>query len=219
VFVSEQHKLPGDPELSRLYRSGRHEVPPEALDQKILSTAQRVALRRRRSRWIIPLSSAALLLLGVGLSLPLIDLPQIPAERQELRSVPAQQSVAPEQAPESTQPAATPSSARGAPSLKRLQERSSHDGRGSEAVPREMQAAPKTRPSPAFSLGKAEETDAELQDFDSNLLTPEQWLQEIEGLIRSGRHQQAKARLDQFIATYPEHPLPRSLQQWSSNRP
>ncbi|MES9981153.1 MAG: hypothetical protein ABW107_20725 [Candidatus Thiodiazotropha sp. 6PLUC5] len=78
--MNRSQKLPDDSQLTTLYRAGRTEQPSEALDQTILSEARKVA-SKRRNRWIVPLSSAALVLLGVGLSLPLIELPYEPSQQ------------------------------------------------------------------------------------------------------------------------------------------
>ena len=44
------------------------------------------------------------------------------------------------------------------------------------------------------------------------LMTPEQWLLEIEQLRRDGRQELARARLDQFRKRFPDFPVPESWQ-------
>lgn len=63
----EQH----DPQLSQAYREAEHPAPPAALDARILAEARKaVAPPRRRPTWLgwaVPLSTTAVLVLGVGL--------------------------------------------------------------------------------------------------------------------------------------------------------
>lgn len=62
---------PGD-KLARGYRDLAREEPPGALDAKILAAARREVEAPRRSRsprWMVPVSLAAVVMLGVGLTL------------------------------------------------------------------------------------------------------------------------------------------------------
>lgn len=58
-----------DDKLSRHYRSLAHEEPSRALDSAILAAARARAGRSRMQRWAGPLSIAAVLVLGIGVSL------------------------------------------------------------------------------------------------------------------------------------------------------
>lgn len=68
--MSEQDKqIPGhDPAISAIYRKTANIEPPAAMDEVILSSAKRVA-RQRKQRWILPLSTAAVVMLSVTLML------------------------------------------------------------------------------------------------------------------------------------------------------
>lgn len=217
--MSESDKLPQDAELSRLYRAARHEAPNEALDQAILGEARKVSAHYRK-RWIVPLSSAALILLGIGLSLPLIDLQEDLYQPKQRASAPVEQvdsHAESEQVmakPAQTPPAAASDEAR---------------GRLVEPVPqREMVAPPATKyrarkqkqllgPEPKRQRLLPE---AMLQSSDRGRseLTPEQWLLEIEAMIEAGRDQPARRALNGFIKIYPDYPLPKSLQTWQAKQ-
>ena len=77
-----------DQPLSALYRSSRREQPSNELDERILAQASTVA-RHRRRRWLLPISSVAVLLLGLTLTLQLTrppDLPRLELEREARES-------------------------------------------------------------------------------------------------------------------------------------
>ena len=62
---------PGDP-VSRRYRSLAREEPPSSLDASILARARTAAASakpRSATRWMGPVSIAAVLVLGIGVSL------------------------------------------------------------------------------------------------------------------------------------------------------
>lgn len=67
---------PGETELQRLYRDSARELPPPALDARILAAARDAvetppAHRRVLRRWTVPLSVAAVVMLSVGVVLRL----------------------------------------------------------------------------------------------------------------------------------------------------
>jgi len=68
-------ELPGEREVARAYRDAAHASPPPALDAKILAAARAVGAPTRRfaSRWAIPISVAAVVVLSVGVVLRLLD--------------------------------------------------------------------------------------------------------------------------------------------------
>jgi hypothetical protein len=70
--------LPEEAAVSRTYGSAAHDAPPAALDAKILAQAHKaVATARspfsRAKRWAVPLSTAAVLVLSVGVVVQLSD--------------------------------------------------------------------------------------------------------------------------------------------------
>lgn len=71
-------RLPEEAAVSRTYGSVAHDAPPAALDAKILAQAHKaVATARspfsRAKRWAVPLSTAAVLVLSVGVVVQLSD--------------------------------------------------------------------------------------------------------------------------------------------------
>jgi hypothetical protein len=83
-------RLPGEAEIARTYHAGAQDEPPAALDRKILAAAQQALDTSRPraafgSRWAIPLSVAAVLLLSVGVLLQM----QEPGLLQPVDSGPA----------------------------------------------------------------------------------------------------------------------------------
>ncbi|MCG7917929.1 MAG: hypothetical protein N0E37_09270 [Candidatus Thiodiazotropha taylori] len=215
--MSESDKLPEDPGLNRLYRAGRHEAPSETVDQAVLSEARRVAAKRR-SRWILPLSSAALLLLGVGLSLPLIDLRNDFYQPPHSTPAPAPQA---ESRSESDQTLPAPAKAPAGQAIE-MQKRAAPAAQYELAAPPVMEQRARTK----ARAGKAERKqlravpEASLQSTDSEAYQrpPERWLAEIEAMIESGQEQAARRSLTLFMTTYPDHPLPKSLQIWQSTQ-
>ncbi|MES9833744.1 MAG: hypothetical protein ABW139_16025 [Candidatus Thiodiazotropha sp. DIVDIV] len=208
--MNKSHKLTDDPQLSALYHSGRKEQPTEVTDQLILNEARKVT-SRRRSRWIVPLSSAALLLLGVGLTLPLIELPYESSQEFEKPTLPIQDSYPEEDLYLKKAPA--PAAQASAPALpKSLRERST--SADSSPATRRQALAPKMKSSPTTAPEGMSE--AEVQSFDAKgvELTPDVWLNQIEVLIQSNQHQSAKHQLQQFRTRYPDYPLPDAVELW-----
>jgi hypothetical protein len=69
-------RLPGEAELERVYRANSHDQPPPALDAAILAEARRAVGKsaldspfQRRLRFVLPLSTAAVVVLAVGVVL------------------------------------------------------------------------------------------------------------------------------------------------------
>jgi hypothetical protein len=65
---------PQDPPLSRLYQATRDQEPTPGLDAAIRARARDHCRRRLPRRWLVPLSTAALVVLGLSLSLRVLDL-------------------------------------------------------------------------------------------------------------------------------------------------
>jgi hypothetical protein len=187
-------------------------MPNEALDQVVLNEARRVTAKNR-NRWIVPLSSAALILLGIGLSLPLIDLQNDIYHEKRRQPSPAQQV---DSLSESDHELAKPTLPQ-APASRTTKFRSMADPM---PQPQAEMAAP-----PAVEYRAREKTHStaaenrlQEQPHDSAqaVLTPQQWLVEIEQLIASGREQAARRALNEFMQRYPDHPIPESLQRLES---
>ncbi|MCG8489396.1 MAG: hypothetical protein MI756_18155 [Chromatiales bacterium] len=210
--MSESDKLPEDSELNRLYRSGRHEAPSDALDQAVLSEARR-ATAKYRNRWIVPLSSAALILLGIGLSLPLIDL-DIYDEHQHMPA-PAPQAESIYESDQALQKPALPTAP--ASGAVELRNQAVPAPQADLAAPPRMEQRAKAKRAPEREpLREVPEAVLQSIDREQSDLTPELWLAEIEALIASGQDQAARHSLNGFMSTYPDYPLPESLLIWQS---
>jgi hypothetical protein len=77
------------------------------------------------------------------------------------------------------------------------------------AEPGASASSPVLRPQAPNPAGQRVEPTQERADA---VMTPQQWLREIEQLRRDGQEELARARLDQFRKRFPDFPLPESLQ-------
>lgn len=71
---SKHADLPGEAEVARTYRAAAKDEPPPSLDAKILAAAQRAVEKPKphgpfAGRWALPLSTAAMVVLSVGVVL------------------------------------------------------------------------------------------------------------------------------------------------------
>lgn len=213
-----------DTQVSALYRRTRNETSSAALDESIKNAARRVA-RRRRYRWLLPLSSAAVLLLGLSLTLKVLKLER-PIEEAALSEMDdAEAKREPASMPDLAEPAVpAPSSAPYA-----LRERPARDTK--DAVPVRKRMAPvqehEREERPALILDQAVSTGSTASsrapaggskagtpdaDFPDALKhDPSRWLRHIRDLISQGRTADATAQLGQFRAEYPNYGLPDDL--------
>jgi hypothetical protein len=77
------------------------------------------------------------------------------------------------------------------------------------AEPRASASSPMPSPQAPNTADQRVEPTREHADA---VMTPQQWLREIEQLHRDGQEELARARLDQFRRRFPDYPLPKSLQ-------
>ncbi|HET7730980.1 MAG TPA: hypothetical protein VFK48_13195 [Usitatibacter sp.] len=136
---------PGD-ELSRHYRALPREEPPAGVDAAILAASRRAVAPapRRAARWAGPVSIAAVLVLGIGLTLRMQhERPGIetaaPASEYSLPAPPAESPAQATAAPEAREPVQA-QKPREAPRRLETQERAS---------PSSAQVAPPAAPPPA----------------------------------------------------------------------
>ena len=107
----DDERLPGEDELSSLYRKLPPVEPPAALDAAVHRAAAEAvkpsAIPRRRARWPVALSSAAALVLVAGLAW---RMGQMPGKQDELREATAQHEARTVTPPEqvAARPAAAP---------------------------------------------------------------------------------------------------------------
>jgi hypothetical protein len=110
--TQHEDSLPGEAEMARVYRAAAKDAPPASLDARILAEAQR-AVAKPKARgpfgglWAIPLSTAAVIVLAVGVVLLMSK--QGTFDHQTGFEVPSEYSAvpaAPPASPAPTQPAA-----------------------------------------------------------------------------------------------------------------
>jgi len=100
--------LPGEADMARVYRAAAQDTPPASLDARILAEAQRAVVKPKArgpfgGLWAIPLSTAAVIVLAVGVVLLMSK--QGTLDRQTGFEVPSEYNVAPAAPPASPAPA------------------------------------------------------------------------------------------------------------------
>ena len=214
--MSASQQLPEDPKLRALYQAGRDEQPSETLDRSVLTQARHAAARRRK-RWVVPLSSAALLLLGVSLTLPLIEPPEPLYESEPASPADYEKRLLqePDRSLQKSAPSQAPAGLRLSPppSREALEQRESATAEIDEAAAPAPALRARKR-AQAESLGEASREDPQPLAQEDAGLTPQAWLERIEQLISADRQQAATESLAEFRTRYPDYPLPESVQQW-----
>ncbi|MCU7845186.1 MAG: hypothetical protein KZQ93_15260 [Candidatus Thiodiazotropha sp. (ex Monitilora ramsayi)] len=205
-----------DRSLSALYQASRREQPAADLDGEILAQAHRYA-RSRRRRWLIPLSTAAVILLGTSLTLTLVQPPteiMAPDEMDDAFSE--------ELAPQSPGPASPPAAA---PVIKRqaimpearqpavelqsaLPSRAATDA--DVSVPKEKRSAEMKQQR--FSTAPAMPE----REVGESIRTPQAWIDAMLTMLRKGDLKALRAELVLFRKRYPELPLPSELADFES---
>lgn len=198
-----------DSGISTLYQATRHEVPSAELDAKILAEAQVVA-RGRRRRWLVPLSSAAVVLLGLTFTLRLVDqAPRLPQTGEDFSTeLPAEIEVIPRAEKKQVLP-------------KPAMMMDSLPGRAKEEGVKLRKAAPRSSvPSPNkvetfgdMDLYEALESDNQALKSVEMEDTPADWLARIEMYLDKGDRAKAIQELKAFMFRYPDYSLPKALEE------
>ena len=192
-----------DAKVSAGYRALGGGEPPRALDEAILA-----ASRRSPTRWRVPLSVAAVLLLAVGVTLRMLP------QRPDAESV----ALAP-QVMETLRPAAPPAAAareqaKPAAGAKASSEVAAADAVAESRARSDIAAKPGSRaleaPAPTAAGGIAQaplraEVAAKLAKIE---LTPQAWLARIAELRKEGRQREADESLAEFRKRYPDYKIP-----------
>jgi hypothetical protein len=202
-----------DAKVSAGYRALGGGEPPRALDEAILA-----ASRRSPTRWRVPLSVAAVLVLAVGVTLRM--LPQRPdaesvALAPQVMETPRPAASAPAPAEQPTPAARAKAAADVAPA-----------GAPAERRIRAEVAAKPTTPAPALAQesgragvaadaarpagGPATGSMVAAKMADATL-TPEAWLARIAELRKEGRQREADESLAEFRKRYPDYKIPKPL--------
>lgn len=169
-----------DDKVSAGYRALGGEEPPRALDEAILA-----ASRRSPTRWRVPLSVAAVLVLAVGVTLRMLP------QRPDAESV----ALAP-QVMETPRPAAS----------------ADQGGMRAEiaAKPAETAAARDSVAAGAVAESRVRAA-APMAKLSQAPLTPEAWLERIAELRKQNRKREAEESLAEFRKRYPDHKIPEAL--------
>ena len=193
-----RNPIPEASSLSALYRATRREEPASELDRAVLDEARR-ALSRRRRRWMIPVSTAAVILLGVSLTLTQFEPPQpifsTPEPRDRAAPAGTRKALIPSTVEEeNAKRKSTLQRQRSAPQMfdadvdSRLRE---------EAFPESSETAMPTAPPV--------EADA-----------PEAWLDVMQQMMERGETASLLRELQAFRRVYPDYPLPATLQPYDN---
>lgn len=219
-----------DPLLSQAYREANHAEPPPALDNAILAAARQALAtppRRRAARfaWAVPLSTAAVLVLGVTLLFQMQR--ESPETPREAKPAPATARL------ESTR--TLPSNAQGKTETEHM-EATSAASTGATAEPRPA-PFPAVPPLPRPEQARKAPVAAQADSFATEATTrmerstpfastapaareaapapnperPEQWVEKIRLLLREGRTDEARKSLEELRRRHPGFALPEDL--------
>lgn len=195
-----------DEKVSAGYRALGGEEPPRALDEAILA-----ASRRSPTRWRVPLSVAAVLVLAVGVTLRMLP------QRPDAESVALAPQVLETPRPAAPPPAAAREQAKPNAGAKASAEVAAADAIAESRARSDIAAKPGSRaleaPAPAAAGGIAQapmrsEVAAKLAKIE---LTPEAWLARIAELRKEGRQREADESLAEFRKRYPDYRIPEPL--------
>jgi hypothetical protein len=200
-----------DPEITKLYRAGRTEEPSTAVDKHILGQARRTA-RHNRRRWLVPLSSAAVVLLGLTLTLQLVE---HEPEHFDINDYLPNEAPAPEKEQLEKKQKAAPVLQAPAPLMEKEESL-----RFREMAPSEYNARPAASGSSTPEPMMEEASPARMKsgpvlspatDGAAAVEPPEKWLARIMSLNEQGETQTATEELARFRRHYPEYPVPDTL--------
>lgn len=195
-----------DEKVSAGYRALGGEEPPRALDEAILA-----ASRRSPTRWRVPLTVAAVLVLAVGVTLRMLP------QRPDAESVALAPQVMQTPRPAAPPPAAVREQEKPAAGAKASSEAAAADAVAESRARSGIAAKPGSRaleaPAPTAAGGIAQapmrsEVAAKLAKIE---LTPEAWLARIAELRKEGRRREADESLAEFRKRYPHYRIPEPL--------
>lgn len=172
--MTPKDPLPGEAELSRVYRAGGKVAPPAALDAEILAEARRAVAKPAAraafaSRWVVPLSTAAVMVLSLGILLvvseqspldrrdeiaPMVSEPPVVSTSGERQASPA---LSTEQIGTKMQSHSLADSASPLPSRERAEEESRKNSASPPPQPAPIQGAEVARPAPGAIAPKGSE--------------------------------------------------------------
>jgi hypothetical protein len=188
-----------DARISAGYRALGAEQPPPSLDAAILAAA-----RRQRSRWRVPVSIAAVLVLAVGVTLRVqLEQPDVAEPlvlEPEVMRAPAPATAPGPAAARADKSALAAKREAAAPATRdELRERRAAEAPASQVA---GAAAPVPAPAPAnIALGKISAAPE----------APEQWLERIAKLRAAGKVREADQSLAEFKRRYPDYRMSEAM--------
>lgn len=230
-----QDYLGGQSELSRRYRQLPAELPPSALDEKIRAAA-RAPLVPRRPRWILPLSTAAVVMLSVGVllrmqqagitpvmpdeqlmdSAPAADQPPALYKEERPRAAPAERPPAAKRGPDrgpgvpaEQAPAAGDLSRQAEPERAAPIPQAPATGQQRQLAPAADAAGHENKAARQMTAPAADSSEAAASA--APVREPQEWLRHIRYLRDNGHAEEARQELAAFRARYPDHVLPDDL--------
>jgi len=200
-----------DARVSEQYRGLGREEPPRALDEAILA-----ASRRRSSRWAVPVSIAAVVVLAVGVTLRV----QL-EERKDAREIALSPRVmqAPAPADEVARPSRrdAPAAAPAAAPPMALESRAgAAQERRAPAAPalpsgkRKLEAPAEAAADRAEPAGR-ESANVALGRIAAAPETPERWLERIAKLREAGKSREADESLAEFRKRHPDYKMSEAM--------
>lgn len=199
-----------DPHISAIYRTTGDIEPPAALDEAVLTSA-RHAVRQRRQRWMLPLSTAAVLMLGITVLLKLNsewqpghDLeggaPASPALEKKSKDTSVGM-LAKKAAPEPQALKAPPQAARAKTEI-------------AESLGFAADSAPMSG-SVILEADKQKETESPILSgivqTEQKVLEPKPWIKKIRKLLEAKKLAESRKELQAFRKHYPDYRLPDDL--------
>lgn len=210
-----------DDAISRRYRGMAREEPPATIDEAILAASRRaVGAGPRRNRWAVPVSLAAVLVLGLGVALRMrVVQPGIET------SVPATTSSAEypvAEPPVAVEPAAPAAPAAVAKDAAKPPPRIAAPAR--KAIkPADLPPEAVTAQAPAAAAPAAAATPEAFSDLNAQRRAPapsDARVVELERIARlraQNRHEEADKALEAFRKQHPQYRIPEAL--WERVRP
>jgi len=181
-----------DTRVSQHYRALGREEPPPGIDAAILAAA-----RRRRSRWAVPVSIAAVVVLAVGVTLRV--------QMEERRG--ADEVVLSPQVMQTPPPAAAPARKAARDAAPLLQSEPARPEAKQEMRAMQAPAAPPVAVAPAEQAASG----VAAGKISAAPQTPEQWLERIAELRKAGRDREADRSLAEFRKRYPDYRMSEAM--------
>lgn len=214
--------LQGGSDLSRRYRTEADAMPPARLDAVIMAAARKAQGDKKTiTQWYIPLSLAAVIVIGISVVLNIYDegAQPKPGIQTELKS-----GAADGRMDNKTDGMRRERSAEQMSEVEDVTESFSVSSPQDRIRTPASVAVPGEAPAKSFTP-EFEAHDSVAVPDDTGELTPPQWLELINRLWSAGDRERAQEELNKFIAVWPDYPpdqlrekLPRDMELPANTR-